>query len=126
MAFPIINYKYHNNEDAKDLAEIVDQKFEALEKFIPENASITCDVEFEKINPQQQGRIFRVEVNLMVNGVFYRAEATEESFEKSIDVVRNELDKELRRAKEKQTTQSKKGGRTLKELILSFNVKRDK
>ncbi|HEY0964760.1 MAG TPA: ribosome-associated translation inhibitor RaiA [Candidatus Paceibacterota bacterium] len=126
MAFTIINYKYNGMNEAKDLAEIMDQKMATLEKFIRDGAPVTCDVEFEKVTAQQQGRIFRVEANLTMNGELYRAEATEESFEKAIDVVRSELNQELRRVKEKKVTKYKKGGRTLKELITSFSVQRGK
>lgn len=123
MTFPIINYKYNGHDDAKELSDIVEQKLSALEKFIADGAALTCDVEFEKVTAQQQGRVFRVEVNLSVNGELFRAEATEESFENAIDEVKNELTEELRRAKEKNATKHKKGGRTLKELLTSFTGK---
>ncbi len=119
MTLPIINYKYNGNEEAKNLTEIIEQKLSVLEKFITDGAALTCDVEFEKVTAQQQGRIFRVEVNLGVNGELFRADATEESFERAIDVVQNKLDQELRRAKEKNETNHKKGGRTLKEFLTS-------
>jgi ribosomal subunit interface protein len=120
MTFPTINYKYNGNEETKVLASVVDQKLGGLEKFIPEKASASCTVEFEKIGAHSQGRIHRVEANLTVNGTLYRAEATEESFERAIDVVRDELDTELSRAKDKQVTKDKARGRSFKEMLSRF------
>jgi putative sigma-54 modulation protein len=119
MAFPTITYKYNGLEEAKSLADIVEQKIAPLERLVGETANIHIEVEFEKLTAQQQGRIFRVEVNLSVDGTLYRAEATEESFESAIDEVRDELDKELSRAKDKQVTLDKAAGREAKEQLLS-------
>ncbi|MCB9814093.1 ribosome-associated translation inhibitor RaiA [Candidatus Nomurabacteria bacterium] len=118
MTFPTINYKYNSIPEAEELALVVDQKMNALEKFLHGDESITCDVEFEKVAPKQNGQVHRVEINLMVDGTMYRAESTEESFEKAIDKVRDEVVSELRKAKEKQITLDKQGGRAVKEQML--------
>lgn len=104
MTFPTISFKHNNLEETKPLTTLVEQKFEPLLKFIQPQSVMRCSVEFEKVGAHQQGRIHRVEANLSVNGTLYRAEATEDSFEKAIDEVRNELDKELRRSKDKRTS----------------------
>lgn len=121
MTFPTINYKFNGIEVAKSLAEVVDQKFAALDKFIGDSRNTVCDVEFEKVATHQHGRVYRVEVTLGVEGEIYRADAVEETFEKAIDVVRNELDRELSRAKDKQTTLDKSAGRELKKQMLKDN-----
>jgi len=118
MTFPTITYKYNGIEDAKPLAIIMDQKLQSLEKYLKEDSSVICEVEFEKLTAQQSGRIYRAEVNLTIDGTLYRAEATEDSFEKAIDEVRDEVDKELRRAKDKQQTLDKQAGREMKERML--------
>jgi ribosomal subunit interface protein len=119
MQFPIINYKYNDLKEAMALSDLMEQKMQSLTKFLNEDQSITCDVEFEKVAPQQAGQVHRVEVNLMVDGTLYRADATENNFEMAIDEVRNELDKELRRAKDKQVTLDKDAGRAAKEQMLN-------
>jgi ribosomal subunit interface protein len=118
MTFPTINYKYNDLPEAQALSDVVDMKLAAFDKYIGGAKTATCDVEFEKVAPQQKGQIFRLEVNLMINGTLFRAEATEESFEKAIDEMRNELDKELRKAKEKNETLEKQAGREMKEKML--------
>lgn len=113
-----INYKYNNLPEAQNLTDLVDSKMSVFDRYINDGAAVTCDVEFEKVAPQQNGKVFRMEINLMLEGVLFRAEATEESFEKAIDEVRDELDKELRRAKDKQVTLDKQAGREAKEQML--------
>lgn len=119
MTFPTINYKYNSIEEAKSLAEVVDQKFASLDKFIGNNSTVTCEVEFEKVAAHQHGRFYRVEANLSVKGSLYRAEATEESFEKAIDEVRHGLEQELSKAKDKHHTLDKDSGRAMKEQMLT-------
>ncbi len=118
MTFPAINYKFNGIEEAKSLAPVIDQKFAPLEKYYKPDTKIVCDVEFEKIGSHHNGRIFRVEANLTIDGQLHRAEATEESFEKAIDEVRDELDKTLRRTKDKEHTLDKDAGRELKDMLL--------
>lgn len=118
MAFPTINYKYNGIEEAKLLADVVDEKLHSLSKFIGDGAATVCDVEFEKVGGHIRGRIYRVEVNLSVNGHVYRAEATENTFDEAIDKVRDELDSELSRAKDKHVTKNKAAGREVKEQLL--------
>lgn len=113
-----IIYKYNDQDEAKALTPIVEAKLSSLHKFIDGNIPALCEVEFEKIAPQQNGNVYRMEANITINGKLYRAEATEASFEKALDEVRSELDKELRRSKGKRTSILRRAGRKLKETIL--------
>lgn len=119
MAFPTINYKYNNIEEGPRYAKLIEQKVTAFEKFLTGEESITCDVEFEKVAPQKNGQVHRVELNLMVDGKMYRADAVEESFEKAIDEVRDEIDKELRRAKDKNISLFRRAKRKIKEQFFN-------
>ena len=117
MSFPIINFKNTNTESNIDLQDLVTDKFTSLEKFLGDETDVKCDVEFEKVTNSQSGDIFRVETNLWLHGKLYRAEASLDSFEKAIDEVRNELDKELRRANDKRDSLIKRGGRAIKDMM---------
>lgn len=117
MSFPIINFKFTNTETDEKLQDLASNKFDTLQKFIGDAPAI-CEVEFEKVtNHHQQGNIHRVEINLEVNGKLHRAEATTETFERSIDEVRAEIERVVRRARGKEDTMLKKGGRKLKSLL---------
>ena len=115
MTFPIISYKYNNIEDADTLATLTDQKLQPLGKFIAEEAKTNCEVEFERVGAGQQGKVHRVEVNLRVDGTLHRADAVEESFEVAIDEVRDEINKKLRRSKDKSQSLLRRAGQRVKE-----------
>lgn len=117
MAFPTIQYKATNIDLDDRLTTLVDQKFASLEKFVGDETDARCEVEFEKETAHQSGNHFRVEANLTIKGKLYRAEACEDSFEKSIDEVRDELDMELRHDGGKRETLQKKGGRAIKDML---------
>ncbi len=113
----MIQFKATNTELEGTLQDLIEQKMQTLEKFLGDDTSVKCEVEFEKVTAQQSGQIHRVEVNLFRNGKLFRAEATEDSFEKAIDEVRDELDKELRRDRKKKETMLKRGGRAIKQML---------
>ena len=117
MAFPTIQFKATNGELDQKLTQLVEQKFTSLEKYVGEETDVLCEVEFEKETAHQSGNFFRIEANLTLKGKLYRAEARAESFEKAIDEVRSQLDKELRRASGRREALIKKGGRKLKEML---------
>ncbi len=116
MSFSNIHFKVTNAEVNNYLKQLVADKFESLKKFIGE-APFVCEVEFEKVTHHNTGDIYRLETNLEVNGKFYRAEATEDSFEKAIDAVRSDLERELRHQNTKRDTMLRRGGRKLKEML---------
>jgi ribosomal subunit interface protein len=117
MTIPTINFKFNSLPEAQALSDIVEQKLTALEKYLSDARSIQCDVEFEKTAPRQNGQIHRLGVNMVVDGAVFWAEAVEESFEKAIDQVRDDLDRELRQAKEIAETKKRQGGREAKEQL---------
>lgn len=117
MAFPMIQFKATNTELDGALQDLVEQKLHSLKKFTGEGQDLKCEVEFEKVTAQQSGNVHRIEVNFYQDGKLFRAEATEESFEKAVDEVRNELHKEMRRSRKKEETLLKRGGRVIKKMM---------
>lgn len=117
MSFPTINFKFTNTDSDNTLKTLLTDKFESLGKFVGDETDVKCDVEFDKVTNSQSGFVHRVEANLWLHGTMYRAEATLENFEAAIDEVRNELDKELRRANDKRGSLMKRGGRKIKEML---------
>lgn len=117
MSFPTISFKHTNIDSDAHLQELIENKFQSLAKYIGEETDVRCEVEFEKITQSQNGNIFRVETNLWLKGTLHRAEATLDSFEKAIDEVRNELDKEVRRAGSKRESLYRRGRRKIKDMM---------
>ena len=116
MSIPTINFKATNTEVDEGLKTLAEQKLHSLDKYVQDTPAI-LDVEFEKVTAQQSGNIYRVEANMQLDGSLFRAQSTTDSFEKSIDEVRDQLDKELRRSAKKQETLFKKGARKIKEML---------
>lgn len=117
MSFPQISFKYTNTPVAVHLEELVTKKFQSLSHHVAGNTTVRCDVEFEKVAPQQNGPIYRAEANIWRDGVMYRAENTAESFENAIDKIRAELDRELQRARTKKQSLWRKGARQIKDIM---------
>ena len=117
MSFPMINFKVTNAEVSDELKSVAESKLATLDKYIKDAPAI-CEVEFEKVtNHRQQGYIYRVEINLEVDGQFFRAEATAENFEKAIDDAREDLQQEMHTARGKRITKLMRGARKIKEMM---------
>jgi ribosomal subunit interface protein len=117
MTFPTITFKTTNAEQNPALQTLATNKLAGLAKFIHDGAHARCEVEFVKETTHHTGNIYRVEVNLMINGTMHRAVSTESSFETAIDIVRAELYHELDKKTSKRETMLRRGGRMLKSLM---------
>ncbi len=117
MAFPIIQFKATNTVLEGVLQDLVERKLRSLERYIGNSTDLKCEVEFEKIGLHQHGPVHRIEVNFYRDGRMFRADATEESFEKAIDKVRSELDTEMKKHLKKRDTLVRRGGRAIKDML---------
>lgn len=117
MSFPSITFKHTRTDEARHLESVVVHKFASLAKYVGNETAAYCEVEFQKEAPHQSGLVFRVEANVTIAGKFFRAEATDETFEKAIDAVRSELDVELRKAHSKRESLIRRGGRKVKDML---------
>lgn len=117
MAFPIIQFKLTNVDVDNTLQELVRHKLASLERYVKSATDLTCEVEFEKVTTKQHGAVHRIEVNFYRDGQLFRSEATEESFEKAIDIVRSQLDAEMKKANTRHDTLVKRGGRVIKDIL---------
>lgn len=117
MAFPQINIKATNVDLNDRMRGVIEERLLMTEKLISPDTNVTCDAEIELTNNEDLGRQYRGEANLQVNGNLYRAEAHSSSVEGAFEEVRNQLRKELRRAKDKEESLIRRGGRKLKEML---------
>ena len=117
MTFPRISTKASNISVTSELETLLEQKFALLGKRISEKDDARCEIELKKLPEHHSGKIYRVEVNLSVGGKLFRAEATEESIEQAIDIVRNELKHELNHAHGKRQSLFKRGRQAIKNMI---------
>ena len=101
------------------IRQYVEEKIGGLEKFLKNFSPelVEARVEIGKTTRgQRQGDIFRAEVNLSLNGKLLRASEVAESLHAAIDLVKDELAREIRRCKEKETTKFVRGARSWKKF----------
>ena len=73
-----------------------------LEKYLNGVQVLNCDCEIEKVGGKQQnGKVFRAEVNLEVPGELLRVEKEAEDLYKAIDKVKDHLTMVIKKYKEK-------------------------
>ena len=96
----------------------VEEKIGSLEKLLPNDSSISADVEIGKTtNHHNKGDIFKAEVNLVISGRLRRAVAEEWDLRVAIDKVKDELQREIKSSKEKNFSLYKKGARLFKKIL---------
>ncbi len=112
-----INYKFKNMGSDNALQQLFEQKFTSIEVYLGNETDQKMDIEFERLVAHQNGDTCRLEATVWNGGKLYRSETVKESFEKAIDEVRDELDKEFRRANRKRENMFRKGSRVIKDMM---------
>lgn len=123
-----INIKTSNLDLTPAITVYIEDKINGLEKFISgqalkewddhNQAAVEADVEIARTTDHHRhGDIFRAEVNLKVPGRVLRAEAQQWDIRVAIDQVKDELQVELKKYKNKQETQFRKGALFLKKMM---------
>ncbi len=114
-----ISVKATRRELNDAMRELVEKKLSALEKYTAHcktPAILSCEIE-ESIAAVRAGGRYRAEGNLSVDGELYRAEALHETLEGAVDRVRDDLARELSRARRKERGLLKRGGAALKRML---------
>lgn len=123
-----INIKATNLDLTPAITVYIEEKINSLEKFISgedlkawderNQAAVEADVEIARTTDHhRQGDIYRAEVNIKVPGRVIRAEAQEWDVRVAIDKVKDELQIELKKYKNKQETEYRDGSRFLKKMM---------
>lgn len=101
------------------ISRYIEEKIGGLDKFLKQfdPELIEARIEVGKITRgQRKGDIFRAEINLSLNGHLIRVEETEESLPSAIDLVKDELAREIKHYKEKEITKFIRGARSWKKF----------
>ncbi|MBU1176863.1 MAG: ribosome-associated translation inhibitor RaiA [Patescibacteria group bacterium] len=114
-----INIKSTNIDISPSINQYIEEKIGGLDKFLKsfDPELIEANVEVGKIKQgQRQGEIFKAEVNLNIGGHLIRAEETEDSLMAAIDLVKDDMSREIRRYKDKKNTKFIRGARSWKKF----------
>ncbi|MFH1966573.1 MAG: ribosome-associated translation inhibitor RaiA [Patescibacteria group bacterium] len=111
--------KATNTKLSPSISQYIEEKIDGLDRFLGSynQELVNAKVEVSKVTrDQRHGEIFRAEVNLSIEGRLIRAEETAESLLAAIDLVKDELSREIKRDKNKKTTQFIRGARSWKKF----------
>lgn len=111
--------KSTNYSLSSDTGEFINEKLGAIGKLLGNDAdSALLEVEVGKVTVKHQnGPVYRAEGNLSSKGKLYRAVATAETMETAVENMRNELTKELTRARGKERGLMRRGGSAVKSFL---------
>ncbi len=111
-----VSIKATNFKLTPPIEDYVLEKINSLDKF--ERGIIEALVEIGKTTEHhKQGPFFRAEADLVVPGKILRAEAEEKDLYLAIVRVKDELQIELKKYKERTITKRRRGARTAKRLL---------
>ncbi len=113
-----IDLKTKNFDTTPSIKTYLQEKLDSLDKFLPKDESIFADVELAKTTKHhQKGDIFKAEVNLTMPGRLIRAVVEQWDLHAAIDIVKDELQREIISNKEKNISLYRRGARLLKRLL---------
>ncbi len=121
-----INIKATNMDLTSAIRDYVENKIGNLEKFISkygDNAQVQVEVG-KTTQHHQKGDVFRTEINISLAGNSYqfRAESETDDLYASIDLAKDELERELVSFKGKREAIYRRGAKTLKSLLKRFGM----
>lgn len=97
----------------------VEEKILSINKFVDSSTGgALADIEVAKTTDHHHsGEIFKAEINLQVNGNFYRASTVRADLYAAIDEMKDEIIRQITAHQNKKTTLFRKGARKLKGLL---------
>lgn len=113
----IVSLKSTGIEIVESIRQYFDEKIVRLvEKLIPKNSDvIKLDLEAERTTRHHRhGKIFRAEAKLSIGSKVLYADAMGEDLHEAIDLLEEELEKEIKKFKGKKVVLERKGMRVLK------------
>lgn len=117
-----IKYLFENVDVSARTRAYIEKRFSGIEKLLEEKE---VDVTFMEVEVDKDKRgMYRVEAMVKSPGSMYRSEETSETIEASVDVVNDELKRQIREEKEKLTTLHKRGARSIKKkMVIDENAR---
>ncbi len=111
-----ITIKTTSPEVTGDVQTLIENKFAAMTRLVPETALLSCEIE-RSVAVERAGAKYRAEGNLSVDGKLYRAECDGTTLEEAVDGVRDGLEREYKRAQGRRRELVRRGGAALKRML---------
>lgn len=97
----------------------LDERIASLSKlFSPGDETALIEVEIGKaVGRQEHGDVWSAEIQVVREGARLYAKARAESVNAAIDAAKDEMQEQLRRTKERQTTLARRAGKKVKKML---------
>ena len=112
-----IIFKSKNFSLTPSIEDYTSKKIQTLERFLQNfnKEIIKFEVEVGRTtNHHRNGDVFRAEINLSLGGKMFRAESEQDDLFAAIDEVRDSLEQEIKKFKNKRDTVFIRGARSIK------------
>ncbi len=121
-----INIKATNIELTGAIRDYIQKKLEGIEKIVGDkNDSLLIQVDVAKTtNHHRSGDIFRAEANITFDGNQFFVASDQEDLYASIDTIKDETIREIKKIKDRKRSLVKRGDQTIKSILKgTFNKK---
>ena len=113
-----INIKTTQITSTPAISEYVNKRLEKIGKIIGDDPSVQCDIELARTTSHHnKGDIFKAEIHIVGAGKNLYASAEKEDLYTAIDIVQNDIMRELTAHKEKQISMVRRGGARVKGIM---------
>jgi len=121
----VVKIKATNMELTSAIKDYVEKKIDMLGKFLihysKESGELLFEVEVGKTTEHhKRGDVFRAEINFTVGGTLFRTVSVQSDLYAAIDEAKDEMQRDLRKKKNKHIEMMRRGGAKLKELFRNF------
>ena len=100
------------------ISEYVEKRLAPLAKFFENDTTVKCDVELAKISKHHnKGEIFKAEIHIVAKDKNLYASVEKEDLYAAIDLIRDDITREIKNSNEKHRAVARKGGAKVKALI---------
>jgi putative sigma-54 modulation protein len=117
-----INIKATGIELTPAISDYVHKKVSSLEKYLEKGSDVVAQVEVGKSTQHHKsGEVFRAEVHLIGAGFDLYAASEQTDLYAAIDVVKDEISRNLTHQKGKRFALARRGGRMVKDMMRGLN-----
>lgn len=122
-----INIKTSSISLTPSISDYVEKRLQSIQRFFDGDTTAMCDVELARTTAHHKaGDIFRAEIHIVAKEKNLYASSEQDDLYKAIDIVRDEMLREVRSSKSKGISLLRRGGARVKDMIRGFWPNRNK
>jgi len=118
------NIKATNMDLTEAIADYVNKKIEAINKFVPFGEEAIIYVEVGKTTKHhKQGDYFKAEFDVSINGEKFFTDSEKNDLYKAIDDAKDEVIKKIKNSKKRKNTLYKRGATSIKKMLKGISAR---